>query len=117
MSQQKTFSPGLRQTQSSNDKLHTTGNSVSDLNGHWQLLETPGFVACETLNEHATSELGEEDPMPKANSRQLWKRGIDWPVVVWIGMVHLLALVAPFYFSWQGLLACAALILATGAFG
>ncbi len=55
--------------------------------------------------------------MPAANSRQLWQRGIDWPVVVWIGLVHVLALVAPFFFSWQGLVACAVLIFITGSMG
>ena len=55
--------------------------------------------------------------MPAANSLQLWQRGIDWPVVVWIGLVHVLAIVAPFYFSWQGLVACAVLIVITGALG
>jgi stearoyl-CoA desaturase (delta-9 desaturase) len=54
---------------------------------------------------------------PRAGAAELFHRGIDWPVVVWIGLVHLLALVAPFYFSWQGLVACALLILVTGAVG
>ncbi len=53
----------------------------------------------------------------QANTKELWDRGIDWPVVVWIAMVHVLALVAPFFFSWQGLVACAMLIFATGAGG
>ena len=49
--------------------------------------------------------------------RSCCSRGIDWPVVVWIGLVHVLALVAPFYFSWQGLVACAVLIVLTGSVG
>ena len=55
--------------------------------------------------------------MPGAGAIELVKQGIDWPVVVWIGLVHVLALVAPFFFSWQGLFACAVLILMTGAMG
>ncbi|HJQ78624.1 MAG TPA: fatty acid desaturase, partial [Lacipirellulaceae bacterium] len=52
-----------------------------------------------------------------AGAAQLLHRGIDWPVVVWIGLVHVLALVAPFYFSWQALVACAVMIVLTGAMG
>jgi sn-2 palmitoyl-lipid 9-desaturase len=52
-----------------------------------------------------------------AGVSELAHRGIDWPVVVWIVLVHLLALVAPFYFSWQALATCALLIFATGAGG
>jgi fatty-acid desaturase len=54
---------------------------------------------------------------PGAGVAELVNHGIDWPVVVWIVLVHSLALVAPFYFSWQALLACAILIFATGAGG
>ncbi len=32
-----------------------------------------------------------------------WKRGLDWMNVGWIGVLHLLALSAPFLYSWQGL--------------
>jgi stearoyl-CoA desaturase (delta-9 desaturase) len=56
-------------------------------------------------------------PMPKANTRELWAKGIDWPVVVWIVLVHLFAIGAPFYFSWHGLIVCATLILLTGSVG
>ena len=38
-------------------------------------------------------------------------------VRVWIAVVHVLALVAPFYFSWHGLIACLALIFITGSVG
>ena len=48
--------------------------------------------------------------MPKANSEELWARGVDWPCVIWIAAVHVLALIAPFYFSWHGLITCLALI-------
>src|SRR6185436_5028674 len=48
-----------------------------------------------------------------AGVEELWSKGIDWPVVIWIGVVHMLALVAPFFFSWQGVLVCAALCVLT----
>jgi len=37
-------------------------------------------------------------PDPGAGVAELSKQGIDWPVVIWIVLVHLLALVAPFFF-------------------
>jgi len=55
--------------------------------------------------------------MPKANTEELWARGVDWPCVTWIAAVHVLALIAPFYFSWHGVFVCLALIFLTGSFG
>ena len=49
--------------------------------------------------------------------RSLWSRasiGRSWSGLC---LVHVLALVAPFFFSWQGVLVCAALIVLTGAVG
>jgi stearoyl-CoA desaturase (delta-9 desaturase) len=51
------------------------------------------------------------------SSGEVWSGGIDWPVVVWIVLVHALALVAPFFFSWQAVLVCAMLMIMTGAMG
>src|SRR4051794_17427658 len=48
---------------------------------------------------------------------EVWSGGIDWPVVIWIALVHALALVAPFFFSWQAVLVCAMLMIMTGAMG
>lgn len=54
---------------------------------------------------------------PPANSWALWRRGLDWPTVVWIGLAHLAALAAPFFFSWQGLTAFLVLYVLTGSLG
>ena len=43
--------------------------------------------------------------------------GLDWPSVIWIGGMHLLALAAPFYFTWSGLAICLALCWITGGLG
>ncbi|TWT77968.1 Fatty acid desaturase [Posidoniimonas polymericola] len=56
-------------------------------------------------------------PSQQANTRALWSRGLDWPVVIWIIAVHSLAVMAPFYFSWQALATCVVLILMTGSLG
>src|SRR4051812_36833546 len=58
-----------------------------------------------------------DEPLGGGGTAELWHRGLDWPVVIWIGLVHVIALGAPFYFSWQGVLVCAALIFMTGAGG
>jgi stearoyl-CoA desaturase (delta-9 desaturase) len=42
---------------------------------------------------------------------------LDWPSVIWIGGVHLAALLAPFYFTWSGLAICLALYWVTGGLG
>jgi stearoyl-CoA desaturase (delta-9 desaturase) len=68
-------------------------------------------------SRHPASPTAADSPMPKANSKELWAKGLDWPVVIWICLVHAAALVAPFYFSWQALVVCAALILMTGSLG
>jgi fatty-acid desaturase len=57
------------------------------------------------------------DGRPPENSAEMWKMGIHWPTAIWIGVVHLFALAAPFFFSWQALIVCAVLILATGSLG
>ena len=42
---------------------------------------------------------------------------LDWPVVIWIVGVHLMALAAPFYFSWSGLAICLVAYWITGSLG
>jgi len=44
-------------------------------------------------------------------------RGLNWPIVIWIGIVHVLAVIAPFFFSWPALIACVVLAFATGSLG
>jgi len=46
-----------------------------------------------------------------------WAKGYDWPVLIWIAVIHLSALAAPFYFTWQGLVACLVLAWLTGSIG
>lgn len=54
---------------------------------------------------------------PPANSWALWRQGLDLPTVIWITVAHGLALVAPFYFSWQAFATFLVLYVATGSFG
>ncbi|QDU55167.1 acyl-CoA desaturase [Aeoliella mucimassa] len=57
------------------------------------------------------------DGRPPANSEATWALGIDWPVAIWIGVIHMLVLAAPFFFTWQALAVCIVLSYATGSLG
>jgi len=69
-----------------------------------------------------TSELGSAT-MAAANAAYLRGRqafeefGVNWPIVTWIAAVHVLALVAPFFFSWPALFTCIILAFVTGSLG
>jgi stearoyl-CoA desaturase (delta-9 desaturase) len=72
------------------------------------------------LHGHATMSDSQElsaasDTLPRP-AAQHWT-DLDWPVVIWIGVIHAAALVAPFYFTWSGLAICVALSWATGSLG
>lgn len=43
--------------------------------------------------------------------------GFNWPIVIWISLVHVLALLAPFFFTWPALLTCVFMAFLTGSFG
>jgi stearoyl-CoA desaturase (delta-9 desaturase) len=61
----------------------------------------------------ATLEAAE---LPRRPAVQHWS-DLDWPVVLWIVLIHAAALTAPFYFTWSGLAICLALCWATGSLG
>ncbi|HZZ77376.1 MAG TPA: fatty acid desaturase, partial [Gemmataceae bacterium] len=46
-----------------------------------------------------------------------WKRGYDWPVILWIGALHLGAIGALFCFTWKGVALTLILGFITGVFG
>ncbi len=46
-----------------------------------------------------------------------WSNGLDWPVTIWIGLIHVGALAAPFFFTWKALLLAAILSWITGSLG
>ena len=43
--------------------------------------------------------------------------GMNWPIVIWIALVHMLAVAAPFFFSWPALITCIILAFVTGSLG
>lgn len=56
-------------------------------------------------------------PDQLANSEALWKKGIDWPVVIWIAIAHVIAISAPFFITWQAVVSCVVLSILTGSVG
>ena len=50
-------------------------------------------------------------------SAERWSHGLDWTAIVWIGLVHIGALAAPFVFTWKGLLLFLGLSWLTGGLG
>ncbi|RLS47708.1 MAG: hypothetical protein DWH87_06525, partial [Planctomycetota bacterium] len=78
------------------------GGPQSELRGHASMTDSEELSASsDTLHGPAA---------------QHWT-DLDWPVVIWIGVIHAAALVAPFYFTWSGLAICVALSWATGSLG
>ena len=43
--------------------------------------------------------------------------GVNWPIVIWIAMVHVMAIAAVFFFSWAAFVTCIVLAFATGSVG
>lgn len=62
-----------------------------------------------------------KQPRPEPGIRESkatrWDSGVDWPVAIWIGISHVGALAAPFYFTWKGLALFAFLSWLTGSMG
>ncbi len=54
-------------------------------------------------------------PLPAAAER--WSHGLDWSAVLWIMLVHVGALAAPFVFTWKGLVLLLVLSWLTGGLG
>lgn len=48
---------------------------------------------------------------------QRWQRGLQWPALLWIALLHVGALAAPFCFTWYGLWIALALSWITGGLG
>ena len=97
--------------------LHTSHNSDSGTPA-----TTPKLKDRPSARSRGLEKIQPESPKlidgrPAANSAETWKLGLDWPVVIWIGVVHVFAVAAPFFFTWQALVACLMLVIATGSLG
>ncbi|HZL87444.1 MAG TPA: fatty acid desaturase [Pirellulaceae bacterium] len=69
-------------------------------------------------HKHETRESKKQVPHVAAEPEPSEKRSlINWPVVFWIGVLHIGALAAPFFFSWQAVVLVFALHWLTGGIG
>ena len=55
--------------------------------------------------------------IPQGHVDRRWTRGLEWPAVLWIGVLHLGALTAPLCFTWQGVLLALVLSWISGGLG
>ena len=53
----------------------------------------------------------------RAKPADVWQRKFDWPVVIWIGLLHVGCLAAPFFFTWKAVGVAAILYWITGSLG
>jgi stearoyl-CoA desaturase (delta-9 desaturase) len=78
-------------------------------------LAPPADIA--VLPEHEEDEQDLASELTPEEQKALWDAererrfaaGLDWPTIIWIGLLHLGCIAAPFTFSWLGLGICAAL--------
>ena len=66
---------------------------------------------------HDPTAVNATAPEPLAHGAATSWGKLDWPVLLWIGLVHGTALAAPFYFTWSGLAICLVLCWVTGSLG
>jgi len=71
----------------------------------------------ETTDGDALPVLTLSDPAAKPTIQHRWALGLEWPAVLWISLLHLGALAAPFYFTWAGVLLLVVLSWLTGGLG
>lgn len=72
--------------------------------------------ATKTAATRAESSDALNRPLAERLSER-WKQGIDWPVAIWVGVLHLGALAAPFFFTWKSVLLTVVLAWLTGGIG
>jgi len=76
------------------------------------------------MEELLTAEITEGDrslrslkATPQSVVDGRWTQGLEWPAVLWIGGLHLGALAAPLYFTWQGVVLALVMCWVTGCLG
>ncbi len=65
----------------------------------------------------ATEKASADSRSPPADQPGRWSNGLEWPTVIWIGLVHVGALAAPWCFTFKGLGLAIVLVWMTGALG
>jgi stearoyl-CoA desaturase (delta-9 desaturase) len=62
-------------------------------------------------------QLQDRQPEERSKPADVWQRRLDWPVVLWIGLLHVGALAAPFFFTWKAVGIAAVWYYLTGSLG
>ena len=87
----------------------------------------PSRIIAEVDAKDSLADLDPEDRLEKVDpedrdpvdpeDRDPWSRGIDWPVAIWIGAVHVGLVFAPFFFTWKAVAVMVVLHWLTGGIG
>jgi sn-2 palmitoyl-lipid 9-desaturase len=65
-------------------------------------LEAPHSLLNRPATDFSSEIRQETAPDPWRPAQHLrWTNGLDWPAVIWLAAVHILALAAPFFFTWK----------------
>jgi fatty-acid desaturase len=72
-------------------------------------------VIAEVADTGSSPAVEETSPQPAIEGR--WSQGLEWPAVLWIGVLHLGALAAPWCFSWEAFVLAVVLSFVTGCLG
>ncbi|MFM8704149.1 MAG: acyl-CoA desaturase, partial [Planctomycetia bacterium] len=84
---------------------------------HDPLVEDACDAGVCDIDEEVEGRAGRQSVEPRIEDGRLDWSPLDWPVVLWIGGVHLAALAAPFFFPWSGFAICMVLYYITGSLG
>ena len=110
----------LRMSLQSGSMLETPGPLGADYAGEIPLQPICCKVSppvSETDQDVSHSDHLDLQEMAHQKTPSVWSNGIDWPTCIWIMGIHVLALAAPFFFTWSGLAICLGLCWFTGSLG
>jgi fatty-acid desaturase len=84
------------------------------LNNQWQ----QRAADCQaSLKQSGTAAMAAANAAYLRGKQAFEELGPNWPIVIWIAVVHVLAVIAPFFFSWPALITCVLLAFVTGSLG
>ncbi|GAA4442664.1 acyl-CoA desaturase [Bremerella cremea] len=82
--------------------------------------DDPSLLGESNIAKKRPTKSRKKDPNRPRQSKpynQRFRHGAGWPTIIWIGLIHLGALAAPFCFTWDGLIAAVFLYYLTGCVG
>ena len=94
------------------DKSNQTESHTSQL--QWQQ-RAADYQA--SLKQSGTAAMAAANAAYLRGKQAFEELGPNWPIVIWIAVVHVLAVIAPFFFTWPALITCMILAFVTGSFG